>query len=431
MSYKRQLTLLRTRRFLPLFLTQFLGAFNDNFYKSSLVMLITFRLSESTGMDARILVNIAGGVFILPFFLFSAPAGELADRYDRSRYMQVVKIAEVAVMSGAAMGFYLQSVWILLFVLFLMGAQSAFFGPAKFSILPQHLMEDELIAGNGLIQTGTYLAILTGTISGGLLILGENGVFFVSIMVVTIAIAGWLSSIYIPPTFPIDPNRRVTPNIFKSTAKIISDVYPRRDIFGAILAISWFWLVGATFLAQFPTYAKLTLGANEQVATFFLAIFSVGIGLGSMTCNMILKGKISLRYVPASAAGISLASILLYFVSMRPPLTPGTPEIGMLEFLCVPANIGIIATLLTIAFFGGLYIVPLYAMIQNRTEDSNMSDVVACTNVIDSLFMVLSALASSLMLYAGLDIPQIFLTMAALTLIVSFLTRLLDRKSPS
>ena len=422
-SEKHQFALLRTRRFLPLFLTQFLGAFNDNFFKSALVMLITFRLAEESGLDPRILVNVAAGVFILPFFLFSAPAGDLADRYDRAYLMRCVKFAEIVIMGAAAVGFQLQNMWVLLAVLFLMGAQSTFFSPAKFSILPQHLEEDELIAGNGLIQTGTYLAILTGTISGGLLILAPGGLRWVSAGVVAVAAIGWWTSLFIPPTQPVDPYRRISVNVVRKTAALVANVYPRRDVFWSVIGISWFWLVGATFLAQFPTYARLVLGADEQVATLFLAVFSMGIGLGSMACNAVLKGEVSVRYVPAAAVGISLASALLWLVSHREPLAPGLPAIGVGAFLAVPANLAVLACLFAISFCGGLYIVPLYAAIQYLTPEDRMAGVIACSNVTDSLFMVVSAVGSGFLLTAGLEIPQIFLVMAVLTVLAAILIR--------
>ena len=422
-SGKHQFALLRTHRFLPLFLTQFLGAFNDNFFKSALAMLITFRLADGAGLDSRIMVNVAAGVFILPFFLFSAPASDLADRYDRAYLMRLVKFAEVVIMGMAAVGFQLQNIWLLLAVLFLMGAQSTFFSPAKFSILPQHLEEDELIAGNGLIQTGTYLAILTGTIFGGLLILTPGGLLRVGAGVVAVAAAGWWTSLYIPPTRPIDPHRRVSADVVRRTAALVTDVYPHRNVFCAVLGISWFWLVGATFLAQFPTYARLVLGADEQVATLFLAVFSMGIGLGSMACNAVLKGEVSVRYVPAAAVGISLASALLWLVSHREPLAPGLPAIGVGAFLAVPANLAVLACLFAISFCGGLYIVPLYAAIQYLTPEDRMAGVIACSNVTDSLFMVVSAVGSGFLLTAGLEIPQIFLVMAVLTVLAAILIR--------
>ena len=230
MSAKNQFSLLTTSRFLPFFLTQFLGAFNDNFFKSALAMLITFRLADGAGLDSRIMVNVAAGVFILPFFLFSAPASDLADRYDRAYLMRLVKFAEVVIMGMAAVGFQLQNIWLLLAVLFLMGAQSTFFSPAKFSILPQHLEEDELIAGNGLIQTGTYLAILTGTIFGGLLILTPGGLLRVGAGVVAVAAAGWWTSLYISPTRPIDPHRRVSADVVRRTAALVTDEIGRAHV---------------------------------------------------------------------------------------------------------------------------------------------------------------------------------------------------------
>ena len=418
-----QFSLFRSRRFLPLFLTQFLGAFNDNFYKSAMVILITYRLADIAGYDSRILVNVAGGIFILPFFLFSASAGQIADKYERSILIQFVKIAEIVVMSGAVLGFWLENIPLLMIILFLMGAQSAFFGPVKYSILPQHLNKDELIAGNGLIQMGTFLSILTGTIFGGLTVLTARGVRIVSFLVIGIAAAGWYASRYIPKTKPIDPGLKLSANIARDTAKIVGGVVPHKDTFLPILGISWFWLIGATFLSQFPTYAKLVLGADEQVATLFLATFSVGIGLGSMACNSFLKGKISGRYVPWAAAVMSAASAILYLVSRRSPLMPGIPEMDILSFLSSWQNLSVLACLLAISFAGGLYIVPLYAIIQSRADESRMAGVIACSNISDSLFMVISAVGTSILLALGFSIPDIFLVMAVLTVIAAFFIR--------
>ncbi len=420
---KNQFALFRSRNFMPLFMTQFLGAFNDNFFKSAMVILITYRLAESAGQDARILVTVAAGVFILPFFLFSATAGQLADKYERSRLVQIIKIAEIVIMAGAALGFYLGSITLLMVVLFLMGAQSTFFGPLKYSILPQHLQEDELIAGNALIETGTFLSILTGTIFGGLFVLGAGGIHIVSILVIGIAALGWWASRYIPTTRPVDPQLKIRYNLVRETVRIVTDVMPQRDIFLSILGISWFWLIGATFLSQFPTYAKEVIGADEQVATLFLSVFSVGIGAGSLACNSLLKGEVSGRYVPWAAVGMSVASVLLYFVSVREAPLPGTPEIGIAAFLGSPQNLAVLLCLLSISFFGGLYIVPLYAIIQSRSEESRMARVIACTNIMDSLFMVLSAVGTTALLAMGVSIPHIFLVMAILTVIAAVLIR--------
>ena len=412
--------LLFVRRFMPLFLTQFLGAFNDNFFKSALMMLITYRLGDAAGVDSRILVNAAAGVFILPFFVFAPTASDLADKYDRSDLMRWVKFAEIVVMSGAALGFWLGNVWLLMAVLFLMGAQSAFFSPAKYSILPQHLHEDELIAGNGLIQMGTYLAILTGTISGGLMILRENGIYWVGGLAVSIAAAGWVSSMFIPPTTPIDPSRKVGFRIVKRTREMFAEIIPMRRVFGAMLAISWFWLVGSVFLAQFPTYSRLVLGTDESVATAFLAIFSCGIGIGSMVCDSLLKGKVTTKFVPSAAYGIAIASVLLWWVSDRPPVLPGTPEIGAWEFFARPENWTITACLFVIAFCGGLYIVPLYAVMQTGAGDK-VSGAIACSNISDSIFMAVAALGAGVLISWGISIPQLFLTMGPTTFIVGLL----------
>ena len=412
--------LLFVRRFMPLFWTQFLGAFNDNFFKSALMMLITYRIGDAAGVDPRILVNAAAGVFILPFFVFAPTASDLADKYDRSDLMRWVKFAEIVVMSCALFGFWLGNVWVLMFVLFMMGAQSAFFSPAKYSILPQHLQEDELIAGNGLIQMGTYLAILSGTISGGLMILRENGIYWVGGLAVSIAALGWLFSMFIPPTKPIDPSREVSFRIVGRTAEMFREIYPMRKVFFSMLAISWFWLVGSVFLAQVPTYARTVLGADESVATAFLAVFSCGIGIGSMFCDSLLKGKVTAKYVPSAAYGIAIASVLLWYVSSRPPVPEGTPVIGALEFFTNPENFMITACLFVIAFCGGLYIVPLYAVMQTEAGDK-VSGVIACSNITDSIFMAAAAVGASVLISMGASIPQIFLTMGPTTFIVGLL----------
>ena len=418
-------SLLFKRRFLPLFLTQFMGAFNDNFFKSSLMMLITYRLGDAAGIDSRIMVNAAAGVFILPFFIFAPTASDLADKYDRSDLMRWVKFAEIVVMAGAAFGFWLGNVWLLMAVLFLMGAQSAFFSPAKYSILPQHLREEELIAGNGLIQMGTYLAILSGTIAGGLMILKENGIYWVGGLAVSIAAAGWLSSMFIPPTKPINPNTPVSFRIVSRTMEMFRDIVPMRKVFFSMLAISWFWLVGSVFLAQFPTYSRLILGTDESVATAFLAIFSCGIGIGSIACEALLKGKITTKYVPSAAYGIAIASVLLWYVSDRPPVAPDVPIIGAWEFFSRPENFMITFCLFVIAFCGGLYIVPLYAVMQSKAPEEKVSGVIACSNITDSIFMAVAAVGASLLISLGVSIPQIFLTMGPTTFIIGLLVSMI------
>lgn len=418
-----QFALFKSRNFLPLFVTMFFGAFNDNFYKSALVILVTYRLADAAGVDARILVTLAAGVFILPFVLLSALAGQMADKYERSSLVQKIKIAEIVVMSGAVLGFYTGSVTLLMVVLFMMGAQSAFFGPLKYSILPQQLRHEELIGANALVEMGTFLAILLGTIFGGIFVLRDFGLALVSFLVIGIAVAGWWASRYIPETHPIDPFLEFRFNIFRETKAVVDEVRPKRGIFIAVLGISWFYFVGGTYLSQFPTYAKSVIGADEHVATLFLAVFSVGIGAGSMACNSLLRGEVSGRYVPAAAVGMSAVSFLLFVVSRRQDLPSGAELMNVWQFLASPLNIAVLATLFGISFFGGLYIVPLYAIIQSRSGEDEMARVTACVNVMDSLFMVLSSLVTTAMLWAGFSIPQIFLVMAVLTLVAAWVIK--------
>ncbi|HNR11594.1 MAG TPA: MFS transporter, partial [Nitrosomonas europaea] len=262
-----QWKLLSSRRFLPFFVTQFLGAFNDNVFKNALVILITYTTMDNAGLSPQIMVTLAAGIFILPFFIFSATAGQLADKWDKARLIRHVKFVEIILMGGAAAGFYLDSVILLMMILFLMGAQSAFFGPLKYSILPDQLREDELIGGNALVSAGTFIAILLGTIIGGLLILAEQGGAIVSGITIGIALAGWLSSLFIPPVRPAAADTIVNWHVLEETRAIVHQARENTTVFHAILGVSWFWLFGATFLSQFPTFAKEIIGGNEQVVT--------------------------------------------------------------------------------------------------------------------------------------------------------------------
>ena len=412
-----QFRLFSTKRFLPLFLTQFLGAFNDNLFKSALVMLVTFGLAERMGYNSQILITSIAGIFILPFFLFSSIAGELADKYEKSSLIRIIKIVEVVLMCLTGLGFYSLNLWLLIFLLFLMGAQSTFFGPLKYSIIPQHLDEDELIAANGLVEAGTYIAILMGTVAGGLLVLRPNGTLWISAMIVTVALAGYVASRSIPNAEPTEPQLHIDYNIFRSTYNIVREVIPYTDVFLSILGSSWFWLVGATFLSQFPTYTRDILGANEQVATFFLTTFSVGIGLGALLCNVLLKGEVNGKYVPYGATILSLGSFSLWLASKR-LVSPTSGElIGVVEFLMNPTGFFITLSMLAIAIGGGVYVVPLNAIMQSRCDPERRARVIACSNVISSFAMVLSAIGVTVLLALNVTIPQIFLLMAVLNAI--------------
>jgi len=420
---ENQYHLIKSRRFLPLFLTQFLGAFNDNVFKNALLIWITYTVAGRSGYNAQIVVTIAAGLFILPFFLFSATAGQLADKYEKSRLIQIIKLVEIILMILCSVGFKLGNVVILMTVLFLMGGQSAFFGPLKYSILPTHLRKEELIGGNAIIEAGTFLSILAGTIWGGLLICTDNGVDIISATVILVAVAGWLSSMYIPRAEPAERTLKISYNIFKETWSIIQYTRGKRDVFLSILGISWFWFVGATFLAQFPTYTKSVIGGNEQVVTLFLAAFSIGIGAGSMLCNKLLRGEINAKYVPAGALGMAVFTVDFFFASRNVGVVNARELIGVTLFLTSFNNLRIIIDLVLISLCAGIYIVPLYATLQSRSEASHLSRVIAGNNVINAIFMVFSAIGTVGMLSLGLSVTHVFLSLAFLNVTAYFVVR--------
>jgi len=405
-----QFALLRSRRFLPLFVTQFLGALNDNFFKNALVILVTYRLAEQAGLNGQILVTAAGGLFILPFFLFSATAGLLADKFEKRRLILAVKAAEILFMAIAAAGFYTGHVTLLMTVLFLMGVHSTFFGPIKYGILPAHLAPGELLAGNALIEAGTFLAILIGTIVGGVAILTTHGIAIVSLGLLAVAIAGLIAAIFIPAAPPPAPDLTLRFNIVADTLDMLRYARQRRELFLAMLGISWFWLVGATFLSQFPTLAKDVVGADENVVTLFLVAFTIGIALGSLICNKLLAGEVSTRLVPLAALGISLFTVDLYYASAALP--PAGALLGIGDFLAHLAGWRIVGDLVLIAMSGGIFIVPLYAFLQAHSEESHRSRVIAANNIWNALFMVAAALATMGLLMLGFTVPQVFLIVA-------------------
>lgn len=408
-----QFHLLNTRRFLPLFITQFLGAANDNLFKQAMVTLIIFRIATQAGLDGQLMVTAAAGVFILPFFIFSATAGQLADKYDKAVLIRLVKAVEILAMGLGAWGFTHGNPWFLMAVLFLMGAHSTFFGPLKYGILPDHLKDSELIGGNALIEAGTFLAILLGTILGGLLILAEGGVMLISLGVIGVAVAGLVASLFIPKAPAADPGLKVSWNLATETVAIIRHAAHNRDVFLSILGISWFWLVGAVFLSQFPAFAKDVLGGNEQVQTLFMVVFSVGIGIGSVLTGKLLHGEISAKYVPLAAVGITVFSVDLYFAAGGAVAAGPAGELaGAAAFLSHAANWRVLADLLLIAMSGGIYIVPLYAIMQSRSDVAYRSRTIASNNVINAGFMVVSAILTAVMLAAGLAVTDVFFWMA-------------------
>ncbi|RJS93697.1 MFS transporter [Salinisphaera sp. Q1T1-3] len=411
-----QFRLLGERRFAPFFLTQFLGAFNDNLFKNALVILIAFQGSSwamaQGGMSTNVLVNVAAGLFILPFFLFSATAGQIADKYDKATLMRWIKVLEIVIMAGAAVAFALHSLMLLFVLLFLMGTQSTLFGPVKYGYLPAHLGTRELTGGNGLVELGTFLAILLGTIVGGQLVhvIGDR-VIIIGLSVLVFAGLGWLASLWIPRTAPSAPGLKLNWNPVTETVRIVGYARENRTIFLSIMGISWFWAVGALYLAQLPNYVRVDLGGDETVVTLLLALFSLGIGIGSMLCDRLSGGRIELGLVPFGAAGLVVFSLHLGFAGVAAPSQPA----GLAAFLALDGSWRVLADLGLIGLFGGFYIVPLYALIQERAPRERLSRIIAANSVINALFMVLASLYAVGALALGLTIPGLFLATAVMT----------------
>lgn len=422
-----QFRLLTLRRFAPIFVTQALGAFNDNVFKAAVIILITYKLADRIGLDAQLIGPVATGIFILPFFLFSATAGKLSDSTEKSRLIRWIKAAEIVLMALGAASIYLESVTMMLVVLFAMALQSTFFGPIKYSILPQHLKENELVGGNALFEAATFLAILLGTLYGGALILEDGGIYFIGASVLAFAVIGFAASWFVP-TAPAQPNDlKLRFNILAETVEVMRFAGARRDVFLAILGVAWFWFIGVVFLSQIPGFAKETLNASQHVANLFLAAFSIGIAVGSALCNQLLKGAVSATYVPLAAILISIFSIDLYFASAN--AVRGAGELaGVAEFLSHPANWRLTFDLVMIAVCGGLYAVPLVSIIQNRTAAETRARTIASNNIISAVFMAAASLIVTGLLSSGFTIPQVFLCAAVANVLVAiYICRLLPR----
>lgn len=411
-----QFGLLREKRFGPLFGTQFLGAFNDNLYKNALVVLLTFQAAQWTTIPLALLGNLAAGLFILPFFLFSATAGQLADKYDKAGLARLSKLLEIAIMGIAAFGFWLHSLGWLLAALFLLGLQSTLFGPVKYAILPQHLREDELVGGNALIEAGTFVAILIGTLAGGLLAGAVDEPMWIAFGGLAVAVLGYRYSLGIPAARPPAPDLAVNWNPLSETWRSIA--FARRDatVFLAIIGISWFWLYGALFLAQFPAYTKTVLGGGETMVTALLAIFTVGIGVGSLLCERMSGKHVEIGLVPFGALGLTLFGADLYFAS--PQGLVGTTAHDLAALLSLPVIWRVLFDLLMLGVFGGFFIVPLYALLQTRSEVSHRARIIAANNIVNALFMVAGALGASALLGAGVSIPALFGVAALLNALV-------------
>jgi 1-acyl-sn-glycerol-3-phosphate acyltransferase len=410
-------SLLVARRFWPIFTTQFCGAFNDNFFKSALVLTVTFQGMSLAGLPPEQLVALAGGVFILPFFLLSAVAGELSDKYAKARLIRVVKIAEIAIMGLGAVGFFTNNVIALFAVLFLMGVHSTIFGPLKYGILPELLQSDELVGGNALIETGTFLAILLGTIgSGALMALGMHGGRLVAAGTMVVAIAGYLASRAIPIGKAAAPELVVSRGLFGPTRNLVRCAAQERSVVYSILGISWFWLMGAIVLSVLPTLVKQDIGGTEAVVTYFLALFSVGVGAGSMLCKRLSARQLELGLVPIGSFGITVflfdASVALRRVGHRAGTT-------ILQLMGSGSGVRLTIDLALFAVASGVFIVPLYTLMQERSNVAVRARVIAANNVVNAAFMVAGAALLAALFAAGASISLVFALLAALNLAVA------------
>ena len=414
------LGLLGARRFGPLFAAQFLSAFNDNALKNALVLMIAYGTDPGSQLSAQILIPLAGGLFILPFFLFSATAGQLADRHDKASLIRLIKLSEIAVMLLAAAGVLAGNTGVLLALLCVMGIAAAGFGPLKYAILPDLLRPGELVLGNALVEAGTFLAILIGTIAG-VLIAGRHGPAAVAALIVGVALAAFGSSRAIPPTGAAAPGAEVSWNPVAATARVIGEAAADPVLFRAILGISWFWAAGAVYLAQFPSYVRFVLGGEQVIVTLFLTVFTIGIGLGSLLCSRLLGGWLGARTVPWGAFGVGLFSIDLWLASPAP--SGGGALLGLGAFLASPAHWRILGDLLAVSISGGIFILPLYVLLQAATPRQRRAQAIAANNIVNAAAMVASAVAMIGLSAAGVGSAALFLLTGAATIAVALWLR--------
>ena len=417
MSQHSQFRLLSERRFAPFFWTQFLGAFNDNVFKTALLTILTYDALQWTDMDVGLLNNLIPGLFILPFVLFSATSGQLADKFEKGGMARKVKLLEIAIMLVAAFGWLNHHLWLLILAVAGMGIHSTLFGPVKYAYLPQHLHTDELVGGNGLIEMGTFVGILLGEILGAMLVVHQPwGIELVAVGAIVIAVIGYLTSLRIPYSPAPEPELAINWNPATETIRNISFSKQNRPVFLSLLGNSWFWFYGAIILAQFPLYAKNYLHGDHSVFVLLLTIFSFGIGSGSLLCEKLSGHKVEIGLVPFGAIGLSVFGFDLYLASQS---YVNTLTVDMWKFTEQAGSLRILFDIVMIGIFGGLYIVPLFALIQTRCDPKHLSRTIAGMNILNAIFMVVASLAAMLMLKQGFTIPQIFMATAILNAVVA------------
>ena len=407
-----QFQLFKRKRFSSMFFTQFLGAFNDNIFKQALILVLTYSAASQLGVAVSILNNLAAMLFILPYFLFSALAGQLADKFEKSKLTRFVKLLELVIMTIAAVGFVFEWYALLFVALFLMGTHSTFFGPIKYAYLPQAMREDELVGANGLFQMGTSLAILLGMIIAGVLTQLPQPLYWVSATVLVIAVLGYMAARFIPVTPAMQPDLKVNWNIFTTSVAIVRYLYSLPFLFFVILGNSWFWFYGATFLTQIPEVSKVILHGDESVVILLLTLFSVGVSIGSLLCKSLTKNQVSLRLLPFGIAGLSIFAIDLYFSlsGLAIDTTNSDALLGISGLLSISGSWRVFLDLFFLGFSGGLYIVPLYASMQAYAPKSHRARIVGANNIFNAIFMVTSAIFAIAVLNAfAMNLPQLFL----------------------
>ncbi|MDE3060526.1 MAG: hypothetical protein KGJ06_05895 [Pseudomonadota bacterium] len=407
------------RRFLPIFLATFLGAFNDNLLRSGLIVMIAYAPSHGIALPARpeILVTICSALLVMPLLIFSSISGSLADKYEKSLLVRLTKVAELFIMACAWFGFQHHNILMLMGLLFISGTHTTFYSPIKFSILPDHLHNRELLAGNGFMAGGSYLAVLCGLIAGGLLVVYPGNV--IGTTALGIALAGWFASLFIPSSRIAHPETKINFNLIRGTREMIAFAWRDRKVLFSIFGLSWYLLVGWVFMSQFANYAQGVIHANNEVYILFLTVFSIGIAAGSLLCDTLLKGEISLKLTPLAVWGVSMFTYLMVFTT--PP--PAKTMLDIAGFLAVPQHWLVLGCMLMVAVSGGIYMVPLYAVLQAHTPSEYRSRVMAASNLSDATFTTVAALIAALLLSLGVRITDLFLLVATLNLIVVYYAR--------